>query len=468
MMSYTPNSLLNHEAPAISGALHFNGQDYELLKTLRHLQGRRSTLLVREKDSAELLVLKLFIASGKGQREFEHELSVHSYCCKHQIPVADIRSEINSDNGVSAIAYLYLPNATEISNMSFDTQPIDKLFELFATCHLAGCYQDDPHLGNFVLSGGKLYLLDLASVVISGKPVSLALSLKNIASLLVQWPEIQQPELHAKLPSYFTKRALIFNQQASIDIQNQYQKVRQHHQRHYLKKQLRNCTMTEYKKSTSEEKAWRRGEVQALSYEQLEANMDDGKPLKLGNSATVIQSFYAGQEVVIKRYNMKSFWHFLRRCLRPSRARTSWLNANLLNYVGIATPKPLGFLERRILGLRHRSYYVCSNLVGKPLLELSDEQLQAPTLLKQIGELFFVLRQNQIVHGDMKANNLLVDEDGKLWLIDLDAMRQVKDKKFNLLHEQDKQRFMANWNGRDVASQINKVMEMNEISSLSL
>ena len=455
----TATSLLQKPEPTASGQLHLTNSTFEILTSLRHLAGRRSTLQVRRIADGQLLVLKLFVAQGKGQQEFERELTVHAHCRSHNIDVADIEMQINTDQGVSAIAYQYLPEAKTLAQMDFAEQPIADLFKLFARCHQADCLQQDPHLDNFAWSQGKLYLLDLASVAVVNKPLTMTACLNNLAELLVQWPEYRQADIRTCLPDYFTVRQQAFTDRLSAQLEARYKKSRSQHQRHYLKKQFRNCTMTAYRKTLWHEAAWRKRAVDSLQADTLESMMQTGQPLKLGNSATVMLITLEAQPVVIKRYNIKSFGHWLRRCLRPSRARTSWLNANLLEYAGIATPQPLGFVEQRWLGLRRRAYFVSRHEVGRPLLALSDTELREPVLQAQLKNLFFSLRQHCLVHGDMKANNLLVDADGQLWLIDLDAMRQVRSGKFTELHEQDQRRFMQNWHGREIGSQLKKVIE---------
>lgn len=455
----TATSLLQKPEPTASGQLQLADSTFKVLASLRHLAGRRSTLLVRCIADGQLLVLKLFVAQGKGQQEFERELAVHAYCRSHHIDVADIEMQINTDQDVNAIAYQYLPKARTLAQMDFAEQPIADLFKLFACCHQADCLQQDPHLDNFALSEGKLYLLDLASVALVNKPLTMTACLNNLAGLLVQWPEHKQADLRAYLPNYFTVRQQAFTDRLSAQLEACYKKSRSQHQRHYLKKQLRNCTMTAYRKTLWHEAAWRKGIVDSLQADTLESLMQAGQPLKLGNSATVMLSTLEAQPVVIKRYNIKNFGHWLSRCLRPSRARTSWLNANLLEYAGIATPQPLGFVEQRWLGLRRRAYFVSRQVVGQPLLALSEAELCEPALLAQLKNLFVSLRQHRLVHGDMKANNLLVDTDGQLWLLDLDAMRQVPSRKFAELHKQDQRRFMQNWHGRDIETQLRKVIE---------
>ncbi len=455
----TAISLLKKSQPTAAGQLQLADSEFEILTSLRHLAGRRSTLQARRVADGQMLVLKLFTAEGKGQQEFERELAAHKHCQRHNINVADICLQINAYQGVSAIAYQYLPQAITLGQMRFAEQPLADLFKLFARCHQATCYQQDPHLDNFAWSGDKLYLLDLASVVVRKKPLPMAACLDNLAQLLVQWPAHHQTELRAYLQDYFSVRQQAFTDRLSRKLGTIYAKCRAQHQRHYMKKQLRDCTMTGYRKTLWSETAWRKGMIETLQAERLESLMQSGHPLKLGNSATVVLNELVGQPVVIKRYNMKNFGHWLRRCLRPSRARMSWLNANLLEYVDIATPQPLGFAEQRWLGLRRRAYFVCRHMVGRPLLELSDDELLQPELQQQLRKLFSSLRQHQLIHGDMKANNLLVDAEGQLWLIDLDAMRQVSSQNFTALHQRDQDRFMQNWHGRDIESELKKLIE---------
>ena len=90
----------------------------------------------------------------------------------------------------------------------------------------------------------------------------------------------------------------------------------------------------------------------------LDGAIRNGVLIKDGNSATIARVEVDCQQWVIKRYNIKNFWHWLKRCWRPSRAAVSWRNAHLLEQLGIETPAPIAMLEQRWGWLRGRAYYV--------------------------------------------------------------------------------------------------------------
>lgn len=434
---------LPHEWPA---SLRLAGKKFTLLGVLRHLPGRR--IVLHGQTLAGDVVLKVFEAKGKGQQEFFQELAAHQHCVAAGIAVPPIVQQAANQDEVNSISYLFLPAAKTLNELPQSDLPLTKLFQLFAQCHLANCYQQDPHLDNFAWSENQLYLLDLASVVCAQKPLSLSACLENLARLIAQWPVEQEAELLAALPVYFEQRDLSYSAQTQTQFEQKLVKARQQRQRHYLKKQFRNCTMTRYQKTLSIEAAWRKTMTPALAKNPigaLQKAVAAGHPLKKGNSATVLRSKLAGEKVVVKRYNIKNLQHFVNRCLRPSRAQNSWLQANLLEYLGIPTPQPLGFVEQRIFGLRYTAYFICRHIPGRTLLELKEKELQAPEIVQQLADLFAQLRRHRISHGDLKATNFIVDPQGKLWLIDLDAMQQVPAKIFDALHQADQQRFLRNW-----------------------
>jgi tRNA A-37 threonylcarbamoyl transferase component Bud32 len=175
----------------------------------------------------------------------------------------------------------------------------------------------------------------------------------------------------------------------------------------------------------------------------------DCRRLKNGNTCTVGLVQAGARKVVVKRYNVKNFWHGLGRALRRTRASVSWTNAHLLQMLGISTPAPLALVERRWGWLRRQSYFLAEYVAGPDMAEvLADPALaleRKRELAAQMAALMRKLCLLGIEHGDMKASNFLL-VDGAPLVIDLDAMRlHAGAGPAQRRHARDLRRFLANW-----------------------
>ena len=149
---------------------------------------------------------------------------------------------------------------------------------------------------------------------------------------------------------------------------------------------------------------------------------------------------------VIKRYNLKSTLHALGRSSRRTRAEWSWRNAQRMKLLGIATALPVALHVETLGPLRGRGYFVMQELTGTPL----DEKLRSgwrpdAAIVAGIARILAGLLDQCLVHGDLKASNFVVTDDG-VWLVDLDGMREVRDaERLAQLFGRDIARFHANW-----------------------
>ncbi len=179
---------------------------------------------------------------------------------------------------------------------------------------------------------------------------------------------------------------------------------------------------------------------------ELEALIQPSNLLKNGNTCTVALAAIDNKKIVVKRYNIKSFWHGLSRAFRPSRAAASWANAHRLSILQIATAKPIALYEQRTFGLRSKAYFLAEYL---DLLDVAEyfaqnqNKTKRAEAVKNIVTLFYKLYLLQISHGDMKATNIKM-QDTQPVLIDLDSMRQHRKSNIGG-HVRDLQRFMQNW-----------------------
>ncbi len=180
-----------------------------------------------------------------------------------------------------------------------------------------------------------------------------------------------------------------------------------------------------------------------------DAFMRNGTILKTGNTTTVVRVQSDDCDWVIKRYNIKNPWHALSRSFRPTRAWTSWGNAHLLKIYGIATPRAIAMIEKRIGPLRSTGYYVCDFVAGMHAEDFFQDYTVSDLIKEQVAEnfvhLFELFHKLNICHGDCKATNFLL-KGREPWVLDLDAMEEcVSSVRFKKLSRVDRQRFLSNW-----------------------
>ena len=320
-----------------------------------------------------------------------------------------------------------------------------------AQMHAKGLWQEDLHLDNLLRQDGKLYLVDGGGIRVeeAGKPLSRNRVLENLGVFFAQLPKNLVPFTEELLVYY-----LLSNGEHALPLQaleKQVRKVSAWRLKDYLSKVGRECTLFSVVRGAFALRAIRREEepVMLPVLAQADALLDQGHFYKTGGAASVGKVDVAGRPLVIKRYNIKGFAHWLKRFWRPSRAWHSWREGNRLTFLGIATPKPLGMLEKRFFWLRSRAYLITEYLPGPDIIERFAPYVEhgdAPEEeLLALDHLFAELIRERISHGDFKGHNLFWDKD-RWSLIDLDAMCQhSSDASFATAYAKDRARFMRNW-----------------------
>jgi len=153
---------------------------------------------------------------------------------------------------------------------------------------------------------------------------------------------------------------------------------------------------------------------------------------------------------LLKRYNLRDPLHTGLHFVMRSRARTSWINGRCLCSLGISSPRPMAYLERRIGPLRTRSYLLTEFVPGTPLCDFARRNgstIDLPdTAIRQFASLWHRFGQLRVTHGDIKLSNFLVTPDGCLWLIDLDSMRFHRlAGRFQRARTREWKQFMQYW-----------------------
>jgi tRNA A-37 threonylcarbamoyl transferase component Bud32 len=342
-----------------------------------------------------------------------------------------------TEHGQWVIVTEHIANSATALELYHDAESLQKkadvltpLFSELARLNQAGFFQKDLHLGNFLVSGDKVFCLDTATMKFQPRPVDKAKSLRQLAILSWYVPQ----ETRAELPRLLDKYAEVRGWKLTRDDRKAVEDYMHKHINREIKRQLKKTLRTSGRKIRFE-----RDNIVAVFDTALCENLDvpdflsgidnlmeTGRVLKRRNTSFLSCVTVKNKDIVIKRYNHKGLWHSIRQSLRTSRARRSWLHGYRLTMLCINTPKPLAYIEKRFGPLLWTSYILTRYIHGPNLADiLTDPDISAQkkeNLRRQIRELMTTLHKNRITHGDFKPTNFVIARDG-VYVTDLDAMK---------------------------------------------
>ncbi|WP_043308474.1 lipopolysaccharide kinase InaA family protein [Pseudomonas sp. ML96] len=445
-------------APSLPLTLELGGEPLQIDRLLRVLPGQRYVGLARWQGRA---VLAKLLVGGKAERHFQRELAGAKLLAEQGLTTPALLAEGHVAGQGGWLLFDFLDGAESLWDAwrAVEREPLlsdaqqavlGEALGSIAQLHARGLWQADLHLDNLLRHGGQLFLIDGGGIQVEtpGQPLSRQRVLENLGVFFAQLPAELAPFTEELLVHY-----LLVNAEHALPLEallDEVAKVRQWRLRDYLKKIGRDCSLFAARINAFGLRVVRR-ERQAELASVLEAPDDaiaGGRLLKDGGTATVALLQREGRPLVLKRYNIKSWLHWLKRFWRPSRAWHSWVEGNRLELLGIATPQPLAVLERRWCGLRGRAYLLTEHCAGESLSARFAAHVDgAPpdAELQGLDRLFAALIRERISHGDFKGSNLFW-VDGQWSLIDLDAMRQHGSQAaFSRAYARDRARFLRNW-----------------------
>ena len=191
--------------------------------------------------------------------------------------------------------------------------------------------------------------------------------------------------------------------------------------------------------------------------------------IKDGNSTTVAEFNLDGKICVVKRYNLKSLWQKIKYLFKPSRAAKCWRNSLMLRMLGVETPRPFIIIEERLFGLlRQKAYFVCEKIEAPNLMECFDGKQFKNSELSQIitkfRNLFQIMIDYKISHGDMKASNFIFYNE-QLIVLDLDGMKKHdSNRSFKKAIMKDFNRFLKNWRNSECEEAFKSLVNEFEVS----
>lgn len=428
-------------------------QQLHVQQVLRLLPGRRIAARARL-DEQEFFV-KIFMGSD-ARRYAEREQAGALALMAAGIDTPTLHNRLdNSNSDIIVLCFEWLADAQPLSAAYASADPhtrsmlLDTVAREMAHLHQAGVVHLDCHPDNFLLTQGRLFLIDGDGI----REAAGEALLDNMALFFAQLPLADEALFAHAWAAYTGIRQLTL---AWAIFRPRWQHVLDQRLRKLAKKVQRDCSDIQVTQNWRHYSACRREAAHWLA--PVLDNPDhwlnhypqyDGQMLKDGNTSTVVRVSVHGHPVVIKRYNIKSLRHRIERALVPSRARHSWVNAFLLQALGIHTPSVLACIEERNGPLHARAWLICEYSAAPDVhsawIDRHFQGLEPATEMRHLTQLFSALATGGIVHGDMKANNVLTDGQS-LSLIDLDSLRRPRTAlQQQRGHLGDQQRFRRNF-----------------------
>ncbi|MCK5665125.1 MAG: hypothetical protein KAI17_16660, partial [Thiotrichaceae bacterium] len=180
-------------------------------------------------------------------------------------------------------------------------------------------------------------------------------------------------------------------------------------------------------------------------YQQLNELVESTPRLEESQTATMVLAQCDDKKVVIKRYNTG-----LKNRQLSTKGWNSWQKAHQLAVLGIKAPRPIAIIEQNIGWLQNQVFYLSEYDASEDALSYYSQRSEISEIhLEDFKQLFRAMIDSQVSHGDLKASNILLTQDG-LSLSDLDSIQfhspsVAKAKSFKNFFAKDLQNFMNNW-----------------------
>jgi tRNA A-37 threonylcarbamoyl transferase component Bud32 len=318
-------------------------------------------------------------------------------------------------------------------------QLVRHLIDLLEKLGRAGLGHRDLHLGNLLLHGGRLFLMDAYAVQRGGLTMSdlyyLAASSRpfaNRADLQRAWSRLGPG---GPLPSSNPRAPKVWrNQLARATYRRRYVDDIQGHGwtgRFFTQYKFPHRWST-VSPLTVTEQDWQQAWPDLLA--RIES--DQLEILKRGPSGDVLagQITLAGKplHIVVKRPRRKFWYRYVNEIGRGSRSTRAWAMAWRLIVRNVPTAWPMLIMEKRKLGYVTDSLIVLERIEGKTLSWPGWKQMGAAPyhdLLRRAGRLLRLLEGAGLYLYDAKADNWMVRDDPVLGLvpvlIDTDGLRRL-------------------------------------------
>jgi tRNA A-37 threonylcarbamoyl transferase component Bud32 len=324
-----------------------------------------------------------------------------------------------------------------ISNESLQSKQavIKQVLALNKKMYENNVIQKDNYFKNYLYQNGKVYLIDggLVKKIKFFKEVRKFLNFSLISSKI-------NPEFLLKKAKSYKYYFIEFLHKKCVDFYL-YKEIS-----NFQKKTLRNST--QFEKKTSLNCLILKQRNFHFEFNNIDNFLMNAEIIKNGNTCTVFRV----DDLIIKRYNIKSIWHFIKMQFIKSRGKNSWQISNTFQLHNLPCPKPFFYFEKRFLFFKLTSYFAMERIDGVSIVSYQESlknKLQIEKLKKNIFKLFNKLIHYKFIHGDFKETNILVDKKMQLIMIDFDkSFFSLSQSIYNSRLKRQIIRFLSNWNNK--------------------
>jgi tRNA A-37 threonylcarbamoyl transferase component Bud32 len=405
---------------------------------LRAIPGRRKVYDASWENKG--VIIKVFSHRINARRHLRREWLGLKRLASHGLSAPKPLFYGQTEEGKWAVVVEKIAESSTILDIYLKTPDQTNKFSLLlmickeiAKQHTKGILQKDLHLGNFLLVNDKIFALDVGQMRFLKYEADKKSSILQLATLAFYLPHNNTRLIKKLCEEYFKARGWHYGKTDQILFQKQLDKHKKRMLRKGLQKSMRTSKRFLRIKTNGYfaifDKAFCQQTESRNFIEKIDKLMDEGRILKTGNTCYVSRLSWNDKDIVVKRYNHKGFTHSLRHTIKKSRARRGWIHGHRLGMLGIATPKPLAFIEQLKKKLIWKSYLVTEYVEGHKLCNFlknnNTTKKQHQIINDQIKELLDEMDKNHITHGDLKHTNILITDKGPV-LTDLDGMKAHK------------------------------------------
>lgn len=422
----------------------------------------KNRLLAFGKWGEKEVAIKLFYENRKAKEHARRDAFGIESLMQYNVPTAKLLYKGFIENGkIHILIFEKINQAISLEKLWRNKERLADIEGLLkavtielATQHVLGILQRDLHLNNFLVTEKNIYTLDGGQIDCFDYPLEKKISMDYLALFLVQLGVGEEQLQNQLFDTYTQSRGWIVKPADSKTFKKLLIQQAATRLQKFKKKIFRNCSqfqrIDKYNKTIIYDKSYDSMEFRhLLKNPDVYINHPNAQFLKKGGSSTVVKVVIDEKPFVIKRYNYKDIWQWLRRMLSMSRAKRSWRISQQFYSSGLLTPMPVAFIENHFMGLLGKSYFIMEYVEG---LHLSDyfklhknNIIQCERMVVDSLALLRNMLKLRITQGDLKMTNILVYKE-KPYIIDFDGAKEhIYTFRLHRAFKNELKRFFKNW-----------------------